>query len=81
MPIRQRRTRTSTATCVGSSPSRGNDHDKTCDSDAGERASGRLTFLAAGFLALVAVDEATFLAAGFLAAVCEGDDEGEMVST
>lgn len=39
----------------------------------------RLTFLAAGFLALVAVDEATFLAAGFLAAVCASEIEGEVI--
>lgn len=38
------------------------------DSDA-QADEKKLTFLAAGFLALVAVDEATFLAAGFLAAV------------
>lgn len=41
----------------------------------------RLTFLAAGFLALVAVEEATFLAAGFLAAVWwRRDGKGTHVS-
>jgi len=46
------------------------DHCNYRCSDAFEDVA-RLTFLAAGFLALVAVDEATFLAAGFLAAVCD----------
>ena len=55
------------------------DHSDERDSDAYEDVV-KLTFLAAGFLALVAVEEATFLAAGFLAAVYEQSNQHRISS-
>lgn len=67
-------------TSRGRDPSRAakddHNHHKHRDSDGGEQEiQAERTFLAAGFLALVAVEEATFLAAGFLAAVCSANEQ------